>query len=488
MINAPILIIAIPLLSAFLIHLTKYTKLKRAPELVATLALLSSAVALFSTFKVVLAGETIFYELGGWPAPFGISLAIDALSLFFAFTTLGVGLMIIVYSLGEYFYARRYYSLLLIALSGILGIVLTRDLFNLYVFFEILAVASYVLVTYKHKARTIVASFKYLIITETAWFFFLLSIALLYVLCGSLNMDSIASQIPLIYQNNQQVLMLIFAIMMVCFGIKSGMFPLHTWVPEVHSQAPTAVSSLLSGLILKVGLYAMLRTFYLFFGAAFLLEHGIGNILILFGVVTLIFGASQALVQNELKRLLAYSSINQIGFILVGIGLGTQGGLTGALFHIFNHAIIKVGLFFCAGIIISQVGFWEISRMKGVWHRMPAATLAFCLLSLAVIGIPPFNGFVSKMFIIEAALLAQNYWLLLPLFFGIILTAAYYFRVIQTFFLPQEFKRKEDFVPTPVGPFEHLSTFFLVSLCLLVGLFPQIILNIIQPAVRVLLP
>jgi len=488
MINAPILIIAIPLLSAFLIHLTKYTRFKRAAELLAILALLGSGLALFSTIGHVFSGEVIYYDLGSWPAPFGISLAIDPLSFFFAAMSLGIGLMIIIYSLGEYFYARRYYSLLLIALTGILGIILTRDLFNMYVFFEMLAVASYVLVTYKHKARTIVASFKYLIITEAAWVFFLLAIALLYVLCGSLNMDSIANIMPLIYHSNQQTIWLVFAIMMVCFGIKSGMFPLHTWIPEVHSQAPTAVSSLLSGLILKVGLYAMLRTFYLFFGTTLMLEGNVSNIIILFGVVTVVFGACMALVQNELKRLLAYSSINQIGFILVGIGLGTELGLTGALFHIFNHAIIKVGLFFCAGIIISQIGFWEISRMKGVWHKMPAATFAFCLLSLAVIGIPPFNGFVSKMFIVEAALLAGNYWLLLPLFLGIILTAAYYFRVIQTFFSPQEFKRKEDFVPTPVGPFEHFSTFFLVGLCLLVGLFPQIVLNIIQPAVKVLLP
>jgi len=486
-IDAPILIIVIPLLAAFLTHLTKYTKLKRGTEIVAASGVVASLILLLSLGSSILAGKTINYNLGGWPAPFGISLAIDGLSFFFSLFVLGIGLLIIFYSFGIYQYARRYYSLLLIALSGILGIVLTRDIFNMYVFFEILAVASYVLVSYKHKPRAIKASFKYLIMTEAAWVLFLLAIAILYGLTGTLNMDTIAAQIPSIYQANPQVIYLIFSLMLVAFGVKCGMFPLHTWIPEAHSQAPTPVSSLLSGLILKVGLYAMLRIFFLFFGPTLLLQ-GAGNLIVFLGVVTLVVGACLALVQDELKKLLAYSSINQIGFILVGIGLGTQLGLQGGLFHIFNHALIKTALFFCAGIIISQSGFWKISDMKGIWQQMPGATFAFCILSLAVIGIPPFNGFVSKLSIIEATLIEKNYLVIFFLFTGILLTAAYYFRVIQTFFSPEEFQRKPDFVPQPAGPFEHLSTYAVVIFCLLVGLFPEIVLKFIQPAVKVLLP
>lgn len=487
MIHAPILIIVIPLLAAFLTHLTKYTKLRRGTEIVAASGIISSLILLLSLSSSVLSGKTIQYNLGGWPAPIGINLAIDGLSFFFSLFVLGIGLLIIVYSLGIYQYARRYYSLLLIALSGILGIILTRDIFNMYVFFEILAVASYVLIAYKRKSRAIAASFKYLIMTESAWVLFLLAIAILYGLTGTLNMDSIASQINGIYQTNPQVVYLVFSMMMIAFGIKCGMFPLHTWIPEAHSQAPTPVSSLLSGLILKVGLYAMLRIFYLFFGATLLLQ-GAGNLIIYLGVITLVLGACLALVQDELKKLLAYSSINQIGFILVGIGLGTQLGLQGGLFHIFNHALIKTALFFCAGIIISQTGFWKISQMKGIWRQMPGVTFSFCMLSLAIIGIPPFNGFISKLFIIEAALIQMNYVVLFFLFAGILLTAAYYFRVIQTFFSPEEFHHKPDFIPQPVGPFEHLSTYVVAFLCLLIGIFPGIIINMIQPAVKVLLP
>ena len=487
MTNAPILIIAIPLLAVFLIHLTKYTKLKRGAELVAILALLASSFILYTTAAPIFAGETIRYDVGGWPAPFGIGLAIDGLSFFFAALVLGIGLLIVVYSLGIYLYARRYYSLLLMALSAILGIILTRDIFNMYVFFEMLAVASYVLITYKHKPRTIIASFKYLIMTETTWVFFLLAVAVLYALTGTLNMDSIASQIPHIYRANPNIIYVIFSVMLISFGIKCGMFPLHTWIPEAHSQAPTPVSSLLSGLVLKVGVYAMLRVSYLFFGEV-LLSQGIGNIIVFFGVITLIFGASMALVQDELKRLLAYSSISQIGFILVGIGLGTQLGLMGGLFHVFNHALIKTALFFCAGIIISQTGFWRISRMKGIWRQMPGVTFSFCILALAVIGIPPLNGFASKMLIIEAVLLQKNYLIIFFLFSGILLTASYYFRVIQTFFSPAEFRHKRDFVPRPVGPFEHVSTYIFAFLCLLFGFFPNLVINVIQPALGVLLP
>ncbi|MFC1540406.1 complex I subunit 5 family protein [Candidatus Margulisiibacteriota bacterium] len=485
--HAPILIIVIPLLAAFLTHLTKYAKLRRGTEIVAAAGIIAPLILLLSIGSAIISGKTIHYDLGGWPAPIGINLAVDGLSFFFSLLVLGIGLLIIVYSLGIYQYARRYYSLLLIALSGILGIVMTRDIFNMYVFFEILAVASYVLITYKRKPRAIAASFKYLIMTEAAWVPFLLAIAILYGLTGTLNMDSISFEISRIYQANPQVIYLVFSMMMIAFGIKCGMFPLHTWIPEAHSQAPTPVSSLLSGLILKIGLYAMFRIFFLFFGTTILLQ-GAGQLILYLGVITIVLGACLALVQDELKKLLAYSSISQIGFILVAVGLGTQLGLRGGLFHIFNHALIKTALFFCAGIIISQTGFWKISNMKGIWRQMPGVTFAFCMLSLAVIGVPPLNGFVSKMFIIQAALTEMNYVVILFLFTGILLTAAYYFRIIQTFFSPEEFQHKPDFVPQPVGPFEHLSTYVVVLLCLLVGIFPSLVIDIIQPAVKVLLP
>ncbi|MEA3494122.1 MAG: NADH-quinone oxidoreductase subunit M [Candidatus Margulisiibacteriota bacterium] len=485
--HAPILIVVIPLLAAFLTHLTKYVKLKRGAEIVAAIGMVVPLALLLSLGRGVIAGGSVQYNLGGWPPPVGISLTIDGLSFFFALMVLGIGLLIVLYSLGIYIFARRYYSLLLIALSGILGLVLTRDIFNMYVFFEVLAVASYVLVAYKHKPRAVKASFKYLIMTEAAWVLFLLAIAILYGLTGSLNMDSIALQIDKIYQANPQVIYLVFSLMMVSFGIKCGMFPLHTWIPEVHSQAPTPVSSLLSGLILKVGLYAMLRIFFLFFGTTLLLQSA-GQLVLYLGVITLVLGACLALVQDELKKLLAYSSISQIGFVLVGIGLGTELGLKGGLFHIFNHALIKAALFFCAGIIISQIGFWRISRMKGIWRQMPGVTFSFCILSLAIIGVPPFNGFVSKLFILQATLAQKNYLVIVFLFMGILLTAAYYFRVIQTFFSPEEFQHKPDFVPQPVGPFEHLSTYVVAVLCLLVGLFPDVVIKFIQPAIKVLLP
>jgi len=487
MAHAPILIIVIPLLAVFLTHLTKYIRLRRGAEIVAVASMLASLILLLSMGSTIISGKAIQYDLGGWPAPIGINLAVDGLSFFFALFVLGIGLLIIVYSLGIYQYARRYYSLLLIALSGILGIILTRDIFNMYVFFEILAVASYVLITYKRKPRAIKASFKYLIMTESAWVLFLLAIAILYGLTGTLNMDSIASQMSMIYQTNPQVVYLVFSMMMIAFGVKCGMFPLHTWIPEAHSQSPTPVSSLLSGLILKVGLYAMLRVFFLFFGAT-LLWQGAGQLILYLGIITLVLGACLALVQDELKKLLAYSSISQIGFILVAIGLSTQLGLKGGLFHIVNHALIKTALFFCAGIIISQTGFWKISNMKGIWRQMPGVTFAFCILSLAVIGIPPSNGFVSKMFIIQAALTEMNYVAIIFIFAGILLTAAYYFRIIQAFFSPEEFRHKPDFVPQPVGPFEHLSTYVVAFLCLLIGLFPGVVANIMQPALKVLLP
>jgi len=484
--STPILIITFPLIAAFLTHLTKYTNIKRGAELVAALGLIIPLALLITTAQTIFTGNILEYNIGGWPVPLGINLVIDGLSFFFCALVIGIGLLILLYSMGIYLYARRYYSLLLIAFSGILGIILTRDIFNMYVFFEILAVASYVLITYKRKPRTVTASFKYLIISESTWVFFLLAIAMLYGLTGTLNMDSIASQIGVIYNSNPQIIHLIIALMMISFGIKCGMFPLHTWIPDAHSQAPTPVSSLLSGLILKVGIYAIIRIFYLLF-KPILLQNGAGLLLTYLGAITLIFGACMALVQDELKKLLAYSSINQIGFILVGVGLGSYVGLMGGLFHTINHALIKTALFFCAGIIISQTGFWKVSQLRGVWKRMPGVTLAFSALSLAIIGIPPFNGFFSKLFILRAALMKGHLILMIILVSGVIVTAAYYFRVIGTFFIPWESKQARDFVPNPVGPFEHVSAYIIAAGCLIIGIIPGPILSIIEPAIRSLL-
>ena len=484
--NSLILIIVLPLLGAFLTHLTKYTKLKRGAEIVAFTSMGAALFILLSMSSAVMKGKTIQYSLGAWPAPIGISLALDGLSFFFSLLILGTGLLIILYSLGIYIYARRYYSLLLIAFSGLLGVVLTRDIFNMYVFFEVLAVASYVLITYKRKPRAVSASFKYLIMTESAWVLFLLAIAILYALTGTLNMDGISLQMGKIYQNNPGAVYLILSMMMIAFGIKCGMFPLHTWIPDAHSQAPTPVSGLLSGLILKVGIYAMLRIFFLFFGAIPVFQV-LGKIILYLGVITLILGACLALVEDELKKLLAYSSVNQIGFILVGVGLGTRLGLSGGLFHIMNHAIIKTALFFCAGIIISQTGFWKISQLKGIWRKMPAAAFAFTILALAVIGIPPFNGFVSKFFILDAVVKEGNFAIVFIMFLGILLSAAYYFRIVQIFFAREESKERRDFVPLPVGPFEHFSAYVFVGLALFIGIFPVFALNIIEPAMKVFL-
>ncbi|NQU16756.1 MAG: hypothetical protein HQ564_01715 [Candidatus Saganbacteria bacterium] len=482
--HAPILIIVFPLLAAFLTHLTKYVKLERGAELVAFASMLASLSVLVISAPAVLAGRVISYNIGGWTAPLGISLVLDGFSFFFCIVIVVIGLLLILYSLGVYLYARRYYSLLLIALSALFGIALTRDLFNLYVFFEILAVSSYVLIAYKRRPRTLKASFRYLMITESAWVFFLLAIAMLYGLTGTLNMDGIAQKIPMIYQSSPYSLFIIFSIMLVAFGIKCGMAPLHSWIPEAHSQAPTPVSGLLSGLILKAGIFAMLRVFYLFF-------VGVGpfsTILLYVGLITLLFGALMALVQDELKKLLAYSSINQIGFILVGIGIGTTLGLKGALFHLLNHAIMKTGLFFCAGIIISQTGFWKIERLRGVYKRMPGVAISFFLLSLAIVGIPFFNGFASKLLVILATLKQMYYIPGIILLLGIVISAAYYFKVLRIFFNPEESREVHDFVPRPVGPFEHFAVYLCVVFCVVIGIFPGIIFPILEPAVKVLLP
>ena len=486
-IHIPILIIISPLLAAFLVLLTRKYKI-----ILATASIITSIVFTLPLSSRVLSGDKVIYHLGGWRGPLGVSLVVDELSFFFSVIVLGLGLLVIIYSIPEKHYGRTYYFLLLVSLSSMIGVIYTADIFNMYVFYELLSLAVYLLIAYPKTGVTLRASFNYLIMGGVGLSFFLLGVGFLYAMTGTLDIFHIAEKLPAVFNSSTRMVLMSFVLIATGMGIKIAVFPLHGWLPDAHSMAPSPVSALLSGVTVKIGIYCLIRVVYTAFSTEMFLLINSHNILMVLGVVSLLFGASMALAQTDLKRLLAYSTINQLGIVLIGLGIGTELGLIGALFHVLNHAIMKSALFFCAGIMIAETGTRDVQGFSGFGRKQPAITFAFVIASLGMIGIPPINGFASKWLICLAAVEAGYTFLVVIILIASAIAAAYYFRVVQMLF---NGPLKQDPMPTHGGGqvfhggnfFKALPIYILVAGCLLLGLVPALGISLVKPAVGLLL-
>ena len=486
-IHSPILIIISPLLAAFLVLFTRKYKI-----IFATASIITSIVFILNLSSRVLSGDKVTYHLGGWQGPLGISLVVDGLSFFFSLIVLGLGLLVIVYSMPERSYGRTYYFLLLVSLSSMIGVIYTADIFNMYVFYELLSLAVYLLIAYPKTGVTLRASFNYLIMGGVGLSFFLLGVGFLYAMTGTLDIFHIADRLPAAFNSSTRMVLMSFVLIATGMGIKIAVFPLHGWLPDAHSMAPSPVSALLSGVAVKIGIYCLIRVVYTAFSTEMFFLINIHNLLMFLGVVSLLFGASMAMAQTDLKRLLAYSTINQLGIVLIGLGIGTELGLTGALFHVLNHAIMKSALFFCAGIMITETGTRDIQGFSGFGRKQPAITFAFVIASLGMIGIPPINGFASKWLICLAAVDAGYTFLVVIILIASTIAAAYYFRVIQVLFSGS---LKQDPIPAHEGEqvihrgnlFMSWPIYILAAGCLLLGLLPALGISLVKPAVSLLL-
>jgi len=393
------LFIIIPLLSAFLIAIVsgKKDNFANGLSIISALLLLFGAIYNFITQNQ----EVIVYKIGNWDAPIGINLVQDSLTIFMLIIVGLISLTSLIYSRQYIRYIStnwKYYSLFMFLITGMNGVIITGDLFNLFVFMEIALLSTYALVAYGGKAEEFEASFKYAIMGIVSSTFILVGIAITYSATSTLTLAKIAEQIPHI---NTKIVYLVGGIFLMGFGLKAAIIPFHTWLPDAHSSAPAPISAMLSGVMIKVlGIYAIIRIFYNIFGAPeFFL-----NIFMILGVISILIAGFLAITQWDMKRLLAYSSISQIGYILLGLGIGSTLGILGAVFHIFNHAIFKSLLFYNAGSVEMTTGTRDLKKMGNLKKLMPVTSKTSMIASLAISGIPPFNGFFSKLIIIIAAI------------------------------------------------------------------------------------
>lgn len=378
--------------------------------------------------------------------------------------------MIFIYSLA---YVKRnlfrYYFVLFITLGGIVGTILARDFLSFYVFLEIMTVGIYFLIIDNAKKESFPAGYKYILMMFTGGIFILLATLMLYNLTGTVAIPAIAKAAVALPQPK---VLLIFSLFTIGCLFEIGAIPFHIWLPDAHPIAPSPVSALLSGVAIKIGAYGIIRLIFTL--------NILFPILVIIGVFSMLFGVVLALRQTNIKRLLAYSSISQMGYVLLGIGLGTGLGLGGSLFHIVNHATFKMLLFLCTGAIIFATGERELSKLGGLGKRMPVTLATFGIAALAISGIPPFNGFASKAVIAEAV--SSNWLLKLVIVLTAAGTLATFLKLSRfTFFgsIPQKLKRTKE-VPILM----LLPMIILAGACLGIGLFPgQFFDSFIAPAI-----
>ncbi len=428
MTHLPVLAIVAPLSCAFLLPLLGFVS-DRARGPVVVLFATAEVVFLALLIPRVAAEGVIEYQLGGWGPQIGIVLVVDGLSLLFALLAAAGLWMVSLYSL-EYVERREngYFVLLFVVQAGITGMLLTGDLFNLYVFFELASMASFPLIAFAKERGAVEAAFRYMLYSTVASALILLGVGLIYGATGTLNLRQAAEAFG---SAETAVRSAVLGLLLVGFAIKAALVPFHAWLPEAYTAAPAPVSALLSGVLGKTGIYAMVRVL-LAFGPDIGLAR-LELILLNLGAVSVVFGHSLALGQTNLKKMLAYSSIAHIGIIVMGVGLGTVPGLMGALFHTVNHMFMKSAAFFAVGQLGTDRGF-EMADMRGAGWRAPLAATVLIVGALSLIGLPPMAGFIGKWDITLEALRERHFLHAASISLGTLLGAVYYGRMVRALF------------------------------------------------------
>ncbi len=372
----------------------------------ATLAVAISLYVLFNKGHVIRAGLDV-------SLPFDLALRADALGLFLTLITTAVWFLVTLYSI-EYIHDRKglFGGFSHLTLFAMLGITLSENLFTLLLFFEVFSFASAILVIHEMTKDAVKAGFQYLFMSIVGTGCLIAGSAIVFGLTGSVNL--LGTGIANISANGMGAVAFWFLI--IGFAIKAGVFPVHIWLPQAHPIAPSAASALLSGIMIKAGAYGIIRVVYGIYssGGDVIIGPTFTNILLVVAVITMIGGSIAAITQDELKKMLAYSSVSQIGYVLLGTALLSSAALTGGVLHILNHAIMKSALFLAAGAIIHQTGKRKLEDLKGIGKTMPFTMTVITLAAISMIGIPPFLGFFSKWLLAKGALEAVTIGVIQP--------------------------------------------------------------------------
>jgi multicomponent Na+:H+ antiporter subunit D len=448
------------------------------------LVMVSGSILLYHVSTV----GPIRYLLGGHEARLGIEIVVNPFSAFFTLFIVFLASIVYLYSCGDSTEGieekefGRYYVLLFILLFSMFGILYTNDLFNTYVFIEILSITTCSIISIKRKKETYTSAFRYVMLNEIGSLSYLFGVALLYMVTGYTNItlvhESLNSSWPLFSSN----IIIAVGFMIVGLGIKAAIFPFHIWLPDAHSSAPSTSSAILSAIVVKVYILILVKVLYLLFGVDILNALNVSIILIVLASVGMIMGSIFAIAQKDIKRMLGYSSVAQVGYIIMGVGLLNVVGLQAAFFHIVSHAIMKAALFLSVGIVIYYKHIKKVKDFSGLGFQMPLTMGVFTIASLGMIGIPLTSGFISKLNLGLATLSSGRGILVVVIVISGLLNVVYYLPIIIQAFLKDNKDNQRHMTIERVPKIMIYPVMFLGLLILVFGIYPDLIMGMIERA------
>ena len=471
--HASLLAIILPIFSAILIYVFgKYTE-KYVGWIATAMASLSVCMILSMVTDVV--EKVSIRDTYVWIPSIELKLGfvVDTVSFSIALIVAVVSALSCFYSI-KYMENKRgqtgYYASLLLFMAGMIGVILSANLIQFYLFWELMLIPSYFLIaSWGVSKKRLTIGFKYFIFTHIGALFMLMGILSIYAFTGTFDLPQASAEIP------PTSILTVFALLLIGFSVKMAIFPVHTWLPDAHSEAPTPISAMLSGVMIKCGAYAFARILLSGFGQT---VTQTSDVLAILGVVTMIYGGLMALAQTDIKRLLAYSSISQMGYIFFGLGVYSTMGATGALFHVVNHAVCKSLLFMCAGAIIHQTGTRNIRRLGGLADKMPITCAASLIGALSLAGTPPLNGFWSEWMIFSGGISSGKILITTIAVVSTAITAGYYLWFIWRAFFgttPKELENTKE-----ASWLMCIPIIILAAIAVVVGIWPDIVLTVLS--------
>ena len=482
----PIIISGISAIATFTLGtLAEKYKIRLVPEAL-------SFIGLGATFSSVVyliyrsASQVLTYQYFSYGPPSGALLEVDIASLFMATLFSGLGFVVSVYSISYMKHDTglpKYYALLQLLVTGMIGVAFAGDLFTLFVFFEMMAICAYILVAFrKSEWEPVEAGMKYLFMGAVASTTILYAISFLYGITGTLNIGIIGAQMGTALSSGVVSIGSLLAVLLIAgFGVKAAIVPMHTWLIDAHPAAPSGISAMLSGVVIKTALFALFRILFVDFPfATFDWRPVIGFV----AIITMVVASISALQQTDLKRLLAYSSILNIGFILIGFAVVTSTnnlGPTASFFQILNHSLAKGLLFLCAGAFLHAAGTRDLGQLSGIGKKMPLTALAFGIGAFAIAGVPPLNGFYSKILLLWSAAQLGGLLGYSLLFFGLFSSAIaiyFYLRIVQVIAFGEPSRKLADVKEAPKTML--IAMLALAALCIIIGVYPTPFYNFVQ--------
>ena len=466
------------------------------PKLVAWISTITMAItSILGTLLLldVLENGSFTYVFSSANAAIGIELSISAFSTLFTFIVTGISTLILLYSIEsirkdvEPGRIARYYTLLLTLLFAMMILIYTNDLFNTYVFMAVVAISATALVSIKQKKDNYMASFRYLLLNEMGSLAYLLGVAILYLLTGYLNMNLVHETLQPLVNDYSLAIYAATGLIVIGLSIKAAVFPLHIWLPDAHSSAPSASSAMLSAIVIKAYVIVLIKFVYVVLGTDLARELSLDIYIIFVGVLGMMMGSFFALGQRDVKRILAYSSVSQIGYIMVGIGLLSPMGLLAALFHILSHAVMKSALFLSTGVFIYTKKRRKVHQFQGLGYLVPLSMVVFGIASLGMIGIPLTSGFIAKFQLSVSAASAGEGWIVIMILISSFLNAVYYLPILLRAYIGEPESREHlGKIKLEQAPFTMLLTVALLGLgIILMGIFPNQVFSVMEAAASI---